>query len=294
MKNLDGEILPDDTIVYDLIETIYLFASILSVVLDILIISVLLRTPEVICVLKPLTLAIFLVIAIPIYLLTFICLIKVLLKRENQLSPLAHFSSLNLLLLPFAILLLGLIDYPADKLEQNYLKHEKGIEEVLRYTRDAMDDGSRLFLTFNRNFDIEYLQIAYPGDARGVSAYYPQDVETDSLIGRIGMSREELLAIRRQLWIANCSSIFLDKSGKADYVEMCCCPYCGRHMLEGYYYQIYDGELSDERIQDLDDRTRVIFNRKVCFKYSSRLWKGNLFRGKQIYLLRKRLKEKIG
>lgn len=294
MKNLDGEILPDDTIVYDLIETIYLFASILSVVLDILIISVLLRTPEVICVLKPLTLAIFLVIAIPIYLLTFICLIKVLLKRENQLSPLAHFSSLNLLLLPFAILLLGLIDYPADKLEQNYLMHEKGIEEVLRYTRDAMDDGSRLFLTFNRNFDIEYLQIAYPGDARGVSAYYPQDVETDSLIGQIGMSREELLAIRRQLWIANCSSIFLDKSGKADYVEMCCCPYCGRHRLEGYYYQIYDGELSDERIQDLDDRTRVIFNRKVCFKYSSRLWKGNLFRGKQIYLLRKRLKEKIG
>ena len=294
MKNLDGEILPDDTIVYDLIETIYLFASILSVVLDILIISVLLRTPEVICVLKPLTLAIVLVIAIPIYLLTFICLIKVLLKRENQLSPLAHFSSLNLLLLPFAILLLGLIDSPADKLEQNYLMHEKGIEEVLRYTRDAMDDGSRLFLTFNRNFDIEYLQIAYPGDARGVSAYYPQDVETDSLIGQIGMSREELLAIRRQLWIANCSSIFLDKSGKADYVEMCCCPYCGRHRLEGYYYQIYDGELSDERIQDLDDQTRVIFNRKVCFKYSSRLWKGSLFRGKQIYLLRKRLKEKIG
>lgn len=219
-------------------------------------------------------------ILLPVYLVSLIGFITAVIRIRKENRALLIASSLNLALIAISILAQCIFAPSAKGMEKNFLRHEQDFERVICYTRDAMDEGCRINVTFGGGNRIKHLCVWNDNDIPMSSFNAPKENEADSLLSMIGITREELCQIRDLLKATGCRSIStpdLHDTPVFKFSYRTDSPY-------GYIYEIYDDNLSDDEIQKLDDCSRIFYNRRVCFRYRSPMWDYTDFPGKEKYL----------
>ena len=185
------------------------------------------------------------------------------LKRETVGQKIiVYYGMFNFLLLA-AYLVFGAPQQRCspDIMERHYEKHANELDELCRYTADALDDSCGVTLEWSHG-RLSTLHIEKDGERDCFCNEEALDKQ-DSLMQEVGLSHEELAGIRKRLKHAGCIGIDVSRNTpNTTAVWFRCVGLCR------YEFLINDTALTDEeRTAAMSDEQLIPYNERVVFRF---------------------------
>lgn len=256
--------------------SICLYASIVSIIVDIFfLVSRIGNTSETIAVMLFCVLSIILV---PTYVLSFVGFPHTFFHNGTKSKQLRFVSIANILFV--VVLFFTSEKVGAEEMERDYQLHQSDIENAINFTYSVLSDGCSIDVEFDDKQAIEHLFVGEKGSDKLLGEWNPTSFQVDSLTALIGITQKDLYAICNYLRIAGCYSIAMQSFSDKNYMSLL----YRRHLSSAYYFEVFEDDLSDDEILKMNDASRIIYDKKVCFRYGSPAWGDVGFPGKEKYL----------
>lgn len=150
-------------------------------------------------------------------------------------------------------------NYNKEDLIENYKRKEKEIMEVKRYAKSIIPKNKILSIEFESDSKLFYFHLS---DENGIASNWDVDVDSkkaDSLLKKLGWTKETFMTLKKKLVNANCTSIDNNNPFTIGYQ---------RSGLGKYSYNLFEEPMKDSLKNEYNDGcTHILYNKKVALEF---------------------------